>query len=48
MEIDAKTLYEITFQEFVKCKEECLKYQALYIETKRELDEFKINKEGIE
>lgn len=36
MEIDAKTLFDVTFEKLIRAEEEALKYQALYIKTNEE------------
>ena len=41
MQIDASILYQLTFQELIKTKEEALKYQTLYIEANEEINKLK-------
>lgn len=43
MQIDAETLYRATFEQLMQVERAMLEYKALYIETKRELDELKTN-----
>lgn len=43
MELDAKTLYQVTFEQLMQAERAMLEYKALYIETKNELDELKSN-----
>lgn len=41
MELDAKTLYEVTFEQLIQTQKALLEYKALYIETKSELEKLK-------
>lgn len=43
MELDAKTLYEVTHEQLIIIQRQYLEIKALYIEAKRELDELKNN-----
>lgn len=41
MEIDAKTLFDVTYEQLLFTQKQLLEIKALYLETKRELDELK-------
>jgi hypothetical protein len=45
MQIDVKTLFNLTFEKLIKSEEEALKYQALYLQ---QVEEIKTLKEEIE
>lgn len=41
MEIDAKILYQVTFEQLMQVEKALLEYKTLYIETRNELEELK-------
>ena len=45
MQIDVKTLFNLTFEKLIKTEEEALKYQALYLQ---QVEETKTLEEEIE
>lgn len=46
MEIDAKTLFEVTYEQLLITQRQMLEIKALYIDTKKELEELKLNKDN--